>query len=260
MAWFERHQEFASMLYELHQGGEHSLLPVDPLQPGDGVALTSEVVKVVNNRAGSVLAPLTILKFDHFPGCQKLSLTERVEGAPNFRRVSLSTLFTELSLSASFESDDQTGFVYGVAMPTKEAIKVILKKVKAGPEGIKTLLWTSLREEPVLYLNGKPYVLRVFQNPVKNIETTGIVRERVEMMESRMKQDALNELRQYGGRILLHEEEAGKSGGFEVVPVWETIKEEDVETPFEVYESIMKEGYKVEYLRIPMCVLKCRFY
>jgi len=39
---------------------------------------------VVNNRNGAVLAQQTILKYDMFPGCQKLSLTERIEGMASF--------------------------------------------------------------------------------------------------------------------------------------------------------------------------------
>ena len=92
-------------------------------------------------------------------------------------------------------------------MPTKEAIKDVLFKVGAVPGGKKTLQWTSLREEPVIYINGKPYVLRLFQDPMKNLEATGIARERVELMEERMKQDVLAELIRYNGRFLLHDEE-----------------------------------------------------
>ena len=47
-----------------------------------------------------------------------------------------------------------TSHVYGVAMPTVDAIKGVLNKVGGGPEGEKTIFWTSLREEPVLYVNG----------------------------------------------------------------------------------------------------------
>ena len=34
-----------------------------------------------------VLAKHTFLKSDHFPGCQKMSLKDRIEGAPNFRQI-----------------------------------------------------------------------------------------------------------------------------------------------------------------------------
>ena len=191
------------------------------LLPGEGVALASEVTKVVNRRRGSVLAAQTILKYDHFPGCQKLALPERLDGAPNFRGVDFNQFVLSLS-STLFSTEGHSKpksscMIYGVAMPTREAIRLVLKRTRSGPNDSKTLIWTSLREEPVLYVNGKPYVLRLCQDPLKNLETTGIERDRVELMEIRMKQDALQELEQYGGRLLLHEEETLGAGGFAIV-------------------------------------------
>jgi len=53
-------------------------------------------------RDGSVLGKKTILKSDHFPGCQNKRMTPQIEGAPNYRQVSLPfsdfdfTLFCEI--------------------------------------------------------------------------------------------------------------------------------------------------------------------
>jgi hypothetical protein len=90
-------------------------------------------------------------------------------------------------------------------MPTKDAIRRVLQKVGASP-GNRRILWTSLREEPVIYVNGRPYVLRLFPEPLKNLEATGIARERVELMEAQMKLDIIAEIKKFGGRVLLHEE------------------------------------------------------
>ncbi|KAJ7973174.1 paladin-like [Quillaja saponaria] len=38
-------------------------------------------------RGGSVLGKKTILKSDHFPGCQNKRLTPQIDGAPNYRQV-----------------------------------------------------------------------------------------------------------------------------------------------------------------------------
>ena len=35
------------------------------------------------------------------------------------------------------------------------------------------MLWHNLREEPVLYINGKPYVVRESNKPFANLEYTG---------------------------------------------------------------------------------------
>jgi hypothetical protein len=93
-------------------------------------------------------------------------------------------------------------------MPTKDAIRKVLMKVGGGPQGSRKLIWTSLREEPVIYVNGRPYVLRLFPDPLRNLEATGIARERVEAMELQMKKDLIAEIKDFGGRVLLHEEQA----------------------------------------------------
>lgn len=264
-AWMNRHQEIATIRLELRSEDANLIVPVEK-SLGDGVALSSEVMRVVSGRHGQVLAQQTILKHDAFPGCQKASLKEKVEGAYNFRRVEVKKVknavkygglaANQSGLLADMERNDDdkavAPFICGCAMPTKDAIKAVLKRMNAGPGGKRRVLWTCLREEPVLYVNKRPYVLRLFHDPIKNLETTGIARERVEGMERRMQQDALEELEEYDGRLLLHDEEVVDKGGFVLVPVWETVPVGSVETPSDVFKSIAEEGYQVDYLRIPI--------
>jgi hypothetical protein len=198
-----------------------------------------------------VLARLTILKHDLFPGAQKSSLIDRVEGAPNYRGVSL---FKIRDIVKSNESVAGGPNIYGIGMPTKDALLKTLAKlgISNGLQTVKRkVYWTSLREEPVIYVKGRPYVLRLFQDPLKNLETTGIARERVEVMEERMKLDVLAELRMYNNRILLHDEEMDMSS-FKIVPVWESVSEEEVQTPLDLYKNLVDDGYPIDYLRIPM--------
>jgi protein-tyrosine phosphatase len=238
-----RHPEFEKLLLELEHNRKLETLEIDAEQRlggEEGHALTSEVASVIKDRRGNVLAPLTILKYDHFPGCQKMSLAERLEGAPNFRKV----------LMPEIAGVDRLA-VYGVAMPKAEAIRLVLEKMQAQQSGPRKALWISLREEPVAFVKGRPFVLRVVKDPVANIEMTGIISERVESMEERLKTDILAELRQFNNNLLLHEEEMGKHG-YEVVPVWEHVEEGSIATPAEVYANICKEGYDLTYIRIPM--------
>ncbi|KAI9496168.1 inositol hexakisphosphate-domain-containing protein [Zychaea mexicana] len=264
-AWMKRHPETNTIRQELRSEDESLIVPVEK-SLGDGVALSSEVMQVVSGRHGQVLAQQTILKHDAFPGCQKVSLKEKVEGAYNFRRVEVKNVksavkygglaATQSGLAADMErSDDDVimaPFICGCAMPTKDAIKAVLKRLNAGPAGKRRVLWTCLREEPVLYVNKRPYVLRLYHEPIKNLETTGIARERVEDMEKRMRLDVLEELGEYDGRLLLHDEETSEKGGAILVPVWETVPVECVETPSQVFQSIVEEGYQVDYLRVPI--------
>ncbi|KAJ3024316.1 UNVERIFIED_CONTAM: hypothetical protein HDU68_008233 [Siphonaria sp. JEL0065] len=249
-SWMQGHKEFDTMLEEMEHGGLKSLVPVEHLMPGDGIALTNEVIDVVDGRNGAVLAKHTILKVDVFPGAQKLSLIERVDGAPNYRRIPVLDILDSITYKPVTHRVDERA-VYGIGMPTKDAIKNTLNRCQAGPGGPVKIVWTSLREEPVIYVKGKPFVLRLFQEPTKNLETTGIARERVEAMEQQMKLDCVAELKKYDGRLLLHSEEL-TSSGFSILPVWESCTVDEIETPLEVYQSIVSENYQVDYKRVPI--------
>lgn len=114
---------------------------------GDGHCFEMGIVAV--SRTGEVLGSQTVLKSDHCPGCQQLNLPERVEGAPNFREI--------------------PGFpVYGVANPTVEGIKSVIQRISSSKEG-RPVFWHNMREEPVIYINGKPFVLREVERPYKNM-------------------------------------------------------------------------------------------
>ena len=243
--WLQEHVEVQQMFKELTTKATiKDLIPLEQITPGDGLALTNEILNVVKNRNGQVLAQNTILKDDCFPGCQKPSLSDRVSGAPNYRKVEYNTIDGVPVNDASS--------CYGVAMPTSEGIKQTLLKIN---KLNKTVFWTSLREEPVIYVLEKPYVLREFQEPLKNLEMTGIAKSRVELMEYNMKIDLQHELVKYGGRVLLHEEILTDTG-FTINAVWQSITKEDVLTPIDMFNrlsDILKlEGFGVDYLRIPI--------
>ena len=51
-----------------------------------------------------------------------------------------------------------------------------------------------MREEPVIYINGDPYVLREASRPFKNLmEYKGIDSNRLDKMEQRLKEDIIEE-------------------------------------------------------------------
>lgn len=58
-----------------------------------------------------------------------------------------------------------------------------------------TAVWHNMREEPVVYINGRPFVLREEARPFKNLrEYAGIDPHRLEKMERRLKLDILQEV------------------------------------------------------------------
>ena len=110
----------------------------------------------------------------------------------------------------------------------------------------RRVLWHSLREEPLVYVNGTPFVLREIEKPFSNLELTGITRERVEQMEARLREDVLHEAQQYGGSVLVSKE----LDDGQVVDAWTPV--ESVQTPAEVYAGLQGEGYQLSYARIPI--------
>jgi len=87
--------------------------------------------------------------------------------------------------------------------------------------------------------------------------TTGVTAPVVERMETTLKDDVLKEIREHNGKLLLHDEMETKPGIFEVVPIWEEVDEEDVMTPKELYQRVINESYRVDYLRI--AIVSCGY-
>lgn len=100
-------------------------------------------------------------------------------------------------------------------------------------------------QEPVIYIGGRPHVLRNLDRPLQNVEATGITTDIVESMEIALKRDVQNELRKGGGKILLHDEIEESPGNYRITPLFETVPEDDVMTPRDVFELIIAEGYQV---------------
>ena len=64
-------------------------------------------------------------------------------------------------------------------------------------------------------------------------------------MEENLKRDVIREVRAGEGRILLHDEVEERPGVFSIIPIWEQVEEKDIMTPRDVYDLMVKEGYKV---------------
>ncbi|KAL6297864.1 inositol hexakisphosphate-domain-containing protein [Sparassis latifolia] len=234
-----------------------TLQPLERADFADGVALPDEVRQVVTNRAGSILSASTILKSDFFSNLQKMSLPERIEGAPNFRRVPLKLrLVSSDTLSAPDQADFLTEtvtdgrWVCGSGMPTVQGLRRALARVDCSPDSHNMVYWTSLREEPVIYIAGRPHVLRLIDKPLENVEATGVTTAMVEAMEENFKKDVLNEVHSGGGRILLHDEVEERPGVFSIIPIWEDVTDQDIMTPRDVFDLMVREDYKVDYARI----------
>ena len=63
-------------------------------------------------------------------------------------------------------------------------------------------------------------------------------------MEESFKKDVLRELRNSDGRILLHDEVEERPGVFSIIPIWEVVSEDQIMTPRNVFDAIIKDGYQ----------------
>ncbi|KAI5474355.1 metal ion binding protein, partial [Pseudohyphozyma bogoriensis] len=242
---------FKTIERELDTAGLEALAPLEKPLP-QGAAFTDEIAEFVAKRSGRILSAFTLLKSDFFAGLQKMSLPERVDGSPNFRRVPLllSDSIPSTPMTASSYESSTIPLVYGSGMPTIDGLRRALDRMGGKT---KKIVWTSMREEPVIYVSGgRPHVLRLFDAPLENVITTGVTTETVEGMEASLKTDLLREATQNDGKILLHDEIQESDGSFTVTAQWEALTEDQVKTPKEVFLMMVQEGYQVEYERLPV--------
>lgn len=219
------------------------------IEAADGMALSSEVDEVVAQRHGAILTAYTMLKSDFFSGIAKVHLSQ-IEGIPNLRSIPLLVGPPNAEPPTPGRLSPEGSQTWGSGMPTISGLRAGLEKMNAGPNGTTTVVWTSLREEPVVYVRGRPHVLRLADQPLTNLEATGITTETVERQEIALKNDVIEEASRRDGRILLHDEVELEPGKFDIIPVWESIKTGDVLTPREAYELVQSEHYKVDYARV----------
>jgi len=107
---------------------------------------------------------ICVLKFDHFENIHKLDVKlPAYEGAPNLRQV--------------------PGYlVFGTGQPTKGGFKTALEHIFS-VEGVKGVLWTNMRQEPVVYLQGNSFTPRLPDRMNENMEFPGVSGEDIEMFQ-----------------------------------------------------------------------------
>lgn len=63
--------------------------------------------------------------------------------------------------------------MFGVAIPTAQGLRNMLQKLARDLPAATTIYWHNMREEPLIYISGRPFVVRERENPFMNLEYTG---------------------------------------------------------------------------------------
>lgn len=63
--------------------------------------------------------------------------------------------------------------IYALGQPTIEAIDEVVCRIKSEHPDAQQIIWITLREEPIVYINGAPYCLRREMFSLRNIKGDG---------------------------------------------------------------------------------------
>merc|ERR1712001_31509 len=176
------------------------------------------------------------VKPDQFKGIHLLDEKyEKIEGAPNFRQI--------------------TGFpVYGTGKPTEEGMVAILNKAKEGKDGAK-IIWFSMREEPLAYVNGSPYAPRNPETPHSNLMEK-LDSEQIKKVNLHLAKVLKRRQKESGNSsIKIHQDKEYTENPMERVDVEETLTvQEDGMKDLESVYTYCREKCNVDLqvVRIPM--------
>ncbi len=146
-----------------------------------------------------ILRDRTLLKSDRWLS-RSSNVSHGVRGAINFRNIPGTN-------------------IYALGQPTLEAVDEVVRRVhEAHPEATR-IVWITLREEPLVYVNGAPYCLRRERFSLRNMKGQhrhsrlrtihllkseedygGISSSRLEVLEERLCDDVVSEVHAFGGR------------------------------------------------------------
>merc|ERR1711988_939077 len=206
--------------------------------------LTVSVRTVTTQLETSKMAPpVSELKAmtDAFDGIDRLAEgAPRTDGAPNFRRL--------------------PGFpIFGTGQTSIEGFEKCLEPVlkKYGEE--KHVFWVNLRQEPVVYVNNKPFTARDPKNLQIQIDSKDPNQDLNFHLEinnpeecSQMETDFAEEIRKRGEDFKYYKDQFGEHPEERATNEEMTEKLTGVTTINEIYAAIKEKVPKVEPIRIPM--------
>lgn len=178
-----------------------------------------------------------VLKFDHFENIHRLENALITKDSPNFRKVN--------------------GFqVFGTGQPTIAAFKEAVTYVRDTLD-MKTILWTNMRQEPVVYANGLSFTPRESTRLNENMEFPGITGSELELLQEKFvevlkKRSSPGEVDEGKVRYFKDtyaEHPADRKNIEYIVPLED---ENSLKTLSMVYDDLKHAGFDLSYVRLPI--------
>jgi len=187
-----------------------------------------------------------VLKYDHFENIHRLPKEQlTIEGAPNFRQV--------------------PGYlVFGTGQPTKLGFINVLEYLLSDQTEAKKVLWTSMRQEPVVYMNGQSFTPRLRENMNENMEFPGATGEYIEWLQNSFAKTIKEQVEKDKVDPFVKREERGKVKYYRDTYAEHPEDRENIEycvqmegedallTLTELYDSMKSLGFDLSYFRLPI--------
>ena len=220
----------------------------------------SSNVMLIMNRQGSVLSANTILKADITPtkmGRQK-----------SFRKLKSN----EQLQSIKFRYLQDVGIIT-CAQPPSVVIETILRtKLHLECKGISEenvmdeqkgdnndnddegveAIWIDLREEPILYIRTRPYVVRNYNRPYQRLPEFDnlLSKNQMDDIAERLKIDLQQEAADNDNKLLVHFETLGQGLKESTLPI-DMTNPNEIQTTQQIFDALRSKGYKISYQKLP---------
>ena len=179
------------------------------------------------NRVGDVLTDKSVLKRDLFESAfNRVDQLGVLSGAPYFRMV------PRFNIAGVAQAD---------AIGIRTAVNELRRVYRNGP-----ILWVCVREEPIIYINGKSHVVRNLDAHNKAASIPNINGTRIHAIEEKLHTEIIAEAETNEGNVCIHRETLNGT----LDALWEAV--EDVCTVQGVMDRLNEAGKNVHFLRRPV--------
>eukprot|EP00127_Corallochytrium_limacisporum_P004548 Clim_evm18s167 gene=Clim_evmTU18s167 len=195
------------------------------VEPGSGVYLQVDIY-----RSEPALFN-QLMKFDHFSGIHKITGKDTKKDAPNLRHLSL-----------------LQNRIWGCAQPTDAGIAHVVDRIMQVSKA-EQIMWINLREEPICYVNGRPFSPRDPDTLNINLDhLIGIEGFDLERLESRLRGDLVAAAIRNGNVFkYIHQVEDMTNQEME-----EVVSPDAFKTVREIFYGLRMQGKPIRYFRIPI--------